>query len=59
MQDLDAFYTWFVEPSLTHFKRIGAFYKKVRGFGPIDLNPRIGKGRRTLQGGWTILSIPK
>ena len=24
-QDLDAFYTWFVEPSLQHFKRIGAF----------------------------------
>jgi len=24
-QDLDAFCTWFVEPSLTHFTRIGAF----------------------------------
>ena len=24
-QDLDTFYTWFVEPSLKHFKGIGAF----------------------------------
>ncbi|PYV60785.1 MAG: hypothetical protein DMG95_13705 [Acidobacteria bacterium] len=23
--NLDAFYTWFVEPSLNHFRRIGAF----------------------------------
>lgn len=24
-QDLDAFYRWFIEPSISHFKRIGAF----------------------------------
>lgn len=44
-QDLDAFYTWFVEPSLKHFKRIGAFSETEADTFLADLKERAHRGR--------------
>lgn len=44
-QDLDAFYKWFVEPSLKHFKRIGAFSEAEADALLADLNERAHRGR--------------
>jgi ubiquinone/menaquinone biosynthesis C-methylase UbiE len=44
-QDLDALYTWFVEPSLTHFKRIGAFSEAEADAFIADLKERARQGR--------------
>jgi hypothetical protein len=44
-QDLDAFYTWFVEPSLKHFKRIGAFSEAEADSFLADLKERAHRGR--------------
>ena len=44
-QDLDALYTWFVKPSLTHFKRIGAFSEAEAGAFLGDLEERARCGR--------------
>jgi ubiquinone/menaquinone biosynthesis C-methylase UbiE len=44
-QDLDAFYTWFVEPSLQHFKRIGAFSEAEADAFLADLKERAHRGR--------------
>ena len=44
-QDLDAFYTWFVEPSLKHFKEIGAFSEADADAFIADLKERARKGR--------------
>lgn len=44
-QDLDAFYTWFVEPSLKHFKRIGAFSEPEADEFLADLKERAYRGR--------------
>jgi len=44
-QDLDALYTWFVEPSLTHFKRIGAFSEAEAEAFIADLKERARQGR--------------
>lgn len=44
-QDLDAFYTWFVEPSLQHFKRIGAFSEAEANAFLADLKERARRGR--------------
>ena len=44
-QDLDAFYKWFVEPSLKHFKRIGAFSEAEAGAFLADLKERAHRGR--------------
>jgi ubiquinone/menaquinone biosynthesis C-methylase UbiE len=44
-QDLDAFYTWFVEPSLQHFKRIGAFSEAEAEAFLADLKERAHRGR--------------
>jgi ubiquinone/menaquinone biosynthesis C-methylase UbiE len=44
-QDLDAFYTWFVEPSLKHFKRIGAFSEAEADAFLADLRERAHRGR--------------
>lgn len=43
-QDLDAFYTWFVEPSLKHFKRIGAFSEVEADTFLTDLRERARRG---------------
>jgi ubiquinone/menaquinone biosynthesis C-methylase UbiE len=43
-QDLDAFYRWFVEPSLSHFKRIGAFTQAEAEFFLNDLQQRARQG---------------
>src|SRR5262249_61777217 len=43
-QDLDAFYTWFVEPSLAHFKRIGAFSEAEADAFLTDLKERARRG---------------
>jgi ubiquinone/menaquinone biosynthesis C-methylase UbiE len=43
-QDLDAFYTWFVEPSLQHFKAIGAFSEAEAEAFLSDLRDRAGRG---------------
>lgn len=43
-QDIDAFYTWFVEPSLKHFKRIGAFSEAEAGAFLADLKERAQQG---------------
>ena len=43
-QDLDAFYTWFVEPSLQHFKRIGAFSEADADAFLSDLKARATRG---------------
>ena len=43
-QDLDAFYTWFVEPSLKHFKRIGAFSEAEADAFITDLKERARRG---------------
>ena len=43
-QDLDAFYTWFVEPSLKHFKRIGAFSEAEADSFLADLKERASRG---------------
>lgn len=43
-QDLDAFYTWFVEPSLKHFKRIGAFSEDEADAFLTDLKERARRG---------------
>ena len=45
VQDLDAFYTWFVEPSLKHFKRIGAFSEAEADMFLADLKERAHRGR--------------
>ena len=44
-QDLGAFYTWFVEPSLQHFKRIGAFSQAEADVFLADLKERARHGR--------------
>ena len=44
-QDLDALYTWFVEPSLAHFKRIGAFSEAEADAFIADLKERARQGR--------------
>jgi ubiquinone/menaquinone biosynthesis C-methylase UbiE len=44
-QDLGAFYTWFVEPSLQHFKRIGAFTQAEADAFLADLEERARRGR--------------
>ena len=44
-QDLDPFYTWFVEPSIQHFKRIGAFSEAEADAFLADLKERAGRGR--------------
>ena len=44
-QELDAVYTWFVEPSLTHFKRIGAFSEAEADAFIADLKERARQGR--------------
>ena len=44
-QDIDAFYTWFVEPSLQHFKRIGAFTEAEADAFLADLKGRARRGR--------------
>jgi len=43
-QDLDAFYTWFVEPSLKHFKGIGAFSEADADAFLTDLRARAARG---------------
>ena len=43
-QDLDAFYTWFVEPSLKHFKGIGAFSGADADAFLTDLRARAARG---------------
>lgn len=42
--NLDAFHTWFVEPSLNHFKRIGAFSEAETDALLRDLNERARSG---------------
>jgi SAM-dependent methyltransferase len=42
--NLDAFHTWFVEPSLKHFKRIGAFSEAEAEEFLRDLNERARRG---------------
>jgi len=58
-QDLDAFYTWFVEPSLKHFTRIGAFSEAEADAFLTDLKERARRGHyfssRTY---YTILATP-
>lgn len=44
-QGLDAFYTWFVEPSLKHFKRIGVFSEAEADAFLTDLKERAHRGR--------------
>ena len=44
-QDLDTFYTWFVEPSLKHFTRIGAFSEAEAEAFLADLKERAERGR--------------
>ena len=44
-QDVDAFCTWFVEPSLKHFKRIGAFSEAEADAFLADLRERAERGR--------------
>jgi len=44
-QNLDAFYTWFVEPSLKHFQRIGAFSDAEAEAFLSDLQERARSGR--------------
>jgi ubiquinone/menaquinone biosynthesis C-methylase UbiE len=43
-QDLDAFYSWFVEPSLKHFTRIGAFSQAEADAFLTDLKDRARRG---------------
>jgi ubiquinone/menaquinone biosynthesis C-methylase UbiE len=43
-QDLDAFYTWFVEPSLKHFGRIGGFTDAEADAFLADLKERAHRG---------------
>jgi ubiquinone/menaquinone biosynthesis C-methylase UbiE len=43
-QELDAFYTWFVEPSLRHFKAIGAFSEAEADAFLRDLKERARRG---------------
>jgi SAM-dependent methyltransferase len=44
-QDVDAFYTWFVEPSLKHFRHIGAFSEAEGDAFLADLRERAQRGR--------------
>lgn len=44
-QNLDAFYKWFVEPSLKHFQRIGAFSEAEADAFLTDLRDRARRGR--------------
>jgi ubiquinone/menaquinone biosynthesis C-methylase UbiE len=44
-ENLDAFYEWFVEPSLKHFKRIGAFSEAEADTFLTDLKERAVRGR--------------
>lgn len=43
-QGLDAFHHWFVEPSLKHFTRIGAFSEAEAETFLVDLKERAGRG---------------
>ena len=43
-QERDTLYTWFVEPSLKHFKRIGAFSEAEAEAFLADLNERADRG---------------
>ena len=43
--DLDAFYRWFIEPSMTHFKRIGGFSPDEAEFFLADMQERARLGR--------------
>ena len=58
-QEFDAFHTWFVEPSLKHFKRIGAFSEAEADTLLADLKERASRGSyfssRTY---YTILASP-
>ena len=58
-QEFDAFHTWFVEPSLKHFKRIGAFSEAEADTFLADLKERASRGSyfssRTY---YTILASP-
>lgn len=44
-QNLDTFYTWFVEPSLKHFKQTGAFSEAEADSFLADLKERAHRGR--------------
>jgi ubiquinone/menaquinone biosynthesis C-methylase UbiE len=44
-QDLDAFCTWLIEPSMRHFARIGAFSREETEYFLEDLNERARTGR--------------
>ena len=44
-QDLGPFYTWFVVPSLQHFKRVGAFSEAEADAFLADLKERARRGR--------------
>lgn len=44
-QEPDAFHTWFIEPSLKHFKRIGAFSQAEADSFLNDLTERAGRGQ--------------
>jgi ubiquinone/menaquinone biosynthesis C-methylase UbiE len=44
-EDLGAFYKWFVEPSLQHFKRIGVFSEAEADTFLADLQERARRGR--------------
>jgi SAM-dependent methyltransferase len=44
-QDLDAFHRWFVEPSLSHFTRIGAFSPAEADWFRDDLKERSKRGQ--------------
>ena len=44
-QDLDAFYTWFIEPSFKHFTRIAAFTQAEADAFLTDLKERAHRGR--------------
>jgi hypothetical protein len=41
----DAFYRWFIEPSMTHFMRIGGFSPDEAGFFLGDMQDRASQGR--------------
>jgi hypothetical protein len=44
-QDLDAFHRWFIEPSMSHLTRIGAFSETEADSFLSDLKERARKGR--------------
>jgi hypothetical protein len=49
----DAFRRWFIEPSMTHFKRIGGFSAAETEFFLGDLHERARQGRLTMRVGRT------